>query len=267
MTDDRAAATHVHERAGLAIAMAMIAGCVDGVGYFVLSHLFTAHMSGNSVAFGGALGQGTWTEVLRRGFPIPLFIIGVGTGGAIIEIGFRRGHHRTMSLLLGMEVLLLTAFVLGARADLHGGVVPSSGPAFYGLAAALTLAMGIQTAGLQRIGGKTVRTTYVTGMLTQFAEESVVFAFWLHDERAARGQREIRRWISLVRSRDPLNRAVLLAAIWTGYIAGAVTGGALDLRIHAWALTPAIAALVAVIAVDQRRPIHVPGDIQAAVGG
>jgi len=120
-----------------------VAGCVDAVGYLVLSHVFTAHMSGNSVGFGAALGSGDWTEAFRRGFPIPLFVIGVATGGAIIEVGARRGLRRTMSLVLVIEESLLLAFMIGRRPVLRHGTVPSGdGTTFDGLVALLSWRWG-----------------------------------------------------------------------------------------------------------------------------
>ncbi len=256
----------MRERGGLAVAMAGAAGCVDAVGYLVLAHLFTAHMSGNSVAFGADLGRGVWGEVLRRGFPIPLFVLGVAAGGVAIEAGHRRGLRCTMSLVLLVEAALLGAFVGGAELVARRGVVaPSAGPPYYWLASMLTVAMGLQTAALQRVGGRAVRTTYVTGMLTRFAEESVVFLFWFRDERRARGRRRMREWARSVREHRRVNRAVLLAAIWSGYLAGAVCGGVLDARVHGWAVTPALVVIAAVIVTDQRHPIHGSADVRAAI--
>ncbi len=255
-------------RGRVAVAMAAVAGCVDAVGYLVLSHVFTAHMSGNSVGFGAALGSGDWTEAFRRGFPIPLFVIGVATGGTIIEVGARRGLRRTMSLVLVIEVSLLLAFMIGGRPVLRHGTVPSGdGTTFDGLVALLTLAMGMQTATLQRVGGRTVRTTYVTGMLTSLAEESVAFAFWLRDERRQRERRRRRRdWARHIRAQPPFNRAALLAAVWCAYITGAIVGGALELQSSTWALAPAILVIALVIALDQHRPIHGRADLDAAMG-
>ncbi len=115
--------------------MAAGAGCVDAVGYFVLDPVFTAHMSGNSVASRAEAGRADWAEVLRRGFPVPLFL-GVASGGVLIESKLRRGHRRTLSTVLGIEAVLLVAFMVGGRLALDNGVVPTEeGAAFYGLVA------------------------------------------------------------------------------------------------------------------------------------
>jgi uncharacterized membrane protein YoaK (UPF0700 family) len=258
--------TRQRQKGVLAIVMAAIAGSVDAVGYLVLARLFTAHMSGNSVAFGAEVSQGRWGEVLRRGFPIPLFVLGVATGGVLIEAGSRRGIRRTMSLVLVLEAVLLVAFMLGESLTTRGGAVPTGHPPYFALAGTLTFAMGLQTAALQRVAGRTVRTTYVTGMLTRLAEESVVFAFWFRDERRARGHRRMRQWARAVQGQRPFNRAALLGAIWTGYITGAIAGGALHEGVHAWALAPAVGTIALVVAVDQRSPIHGARDVHAAIG-
>ncbi len=53
-----------------------------------------------------------------------------------------------------------------------------------------------------------MRTTYVTGMLTRLAEESVVSGFWLRDERRAHPRRAA-GWVAHVRRQQPFNRAAL----------------------------------------------------------
>ena len=78
------------EKAWLALLLAGVAGAVDAVGYLLLLHLFTAHMSGNSVAMGLSIGQTQWQTALLRAIPIPLFVFGVALGTAVIEIAIRQ---------------------------------------------------------------------------------------------------------------------------------------------------------------------------------
>ncbi|MDQ2798914.1 MAG: DUF1275 family protein [Armatimonadota bacterium] len=66
----------VQEKARLGLLLAWVAGGVDATGFLTLAHLFTAHMSGNSVALAVSAAQGHWMEAARRAFPIPLFVVG-----------------------------------------------------------------------------------------------------------------------------------------------------------------------------------------------
>ena len=59
------------------VSLAAVGGYVDAVGFLTLFHVFTAHMSGNSVWFGSSLGLGDWRIGLHHLFPIPLFVVGV----------------------------------------------------------------------------------------------------------------------------------------------------------------------------------------------
>ncbi|MGE3809415.1 MAG: DUF1275 family protein, partial [Gemmataceae bacterium] len=43
---------HRHDQAGFTLLLTWSAGIVDGVGFLILFHMFTAHMSGNSIAMG-----------------------------------------------------------------------------------------------------------------------------------------------------------------------------------------------------------------------
>jgi uncharacterized membrane protein YoaK (UPF0700 family) len=85
------------EKAWLAVLLAWVAGFVDAVGYLSLSHLFLAHMSGNSAAMGAYFGQGRWGAAFHRAFPIPMFVLGVAAGAALNEAASRRGVRSLFS--------------------------------------------------------------------------------------------------------------------------------------------------------------------------
>ena len=167
--------------ARLAFALAWAGGMVDATGFLTLAHRFTAHMSGNSAALGAYIGIGDWAEALRRLTPIPLFVVGVGIGAALIEAAARLGIRSSLSVALAVEGLLLLGFRIFGGSGLHPGA-PSASAAwqFDLLTAFLALAMGVQGAALQRAGCATVHTTYINGMLTNLAKEVVAYAFWRH---------------------------------------------------------------------------------------
>jgi uncharacterized membrane protein YoaK (UPF0700 family) len=256
------------EKAWLAPLLAAVAGSVDAVGYLTLLHVFTAHMSGNSDAFGAELGRGNWAEVLRRGFPIPVFVLAVALGILLIELASRRGVRSTAALVLSIEAALLVAFIgFGSSGFRHDTIDVSHGWAFYGLVALLVLAMGLQNAALQRVRGETVHTTFVTGVLMDLAHESVASLVWLWDTRPSVAVGEGRG-----RGRRPPSfaRTGVLASVWTAYALGATAGGFWLARVGLALLWVPIVVLGAIAALDLRTPLHKPpgtGGADGAAGG
>jgi uncharacterized membrane protein YoaK (UPF0700 family) len=180
---------------------------------------------------------------LARAAPIPLFVIGVAGGAMLIEVLARRGVRSTAAVVLGLEAcLLLAVLVLGDAALSHGQVAAQKGWTFYGLIVLAATAMGLQTSALRRLAGQTVRTTFVTGMLTHLGEEAAKFA--LPSSRPSASASRLR----------------LLALVWVCYAAGAVCGGWAHDQWSVNALVVPLVILVVLVGVDLVRPIHGPGD-------
>jgi uncharacterized membrane protein YoaK (UPF0700 family) len=200
-----------------AVALACVAGFLDVVGYLTLAHLFTAHMTGNTSKLGAALGHGDLGAALPLALAPPLFAAGVAAGTVLVDT------RRAKSPLL-LEAALVTAFMtVGGLAGRDGDTVSSPYP-YYVLEACATLALGLQTAALTDVGGTTIRTSYVSGVLTNLTQGAV------------------RR----LRGRDDRKPLALLATILFLYLAGA-TAGALSLRtLSFWCLAFPLAALLAV---------------------
>lgn len=245
------------EKAWLAVLLAAVAGSVDAVGFLTLAHLFTAHMSGNTVGMGAYLGQRQWGEAFRRGFPVPLFVLGVVCGAGITETAVRRGARSPLAPAFGLEALLLVAFIFFGGGLALGGDVPG-GPEFYTLAALLAFAMGLQSATLRRVGHRTIRTTYVTGMLTNFGEQFVACLFWLGAKRRGRRSPSVLKSFRSTSPRESLARMLLYGGVWVGYVCGAVVAGLAESRWAARSLLLPLGGLLLVIALDLIRPIFVP---------
>jgi uncharacterized membrane protein YoaK (UPF0700 family) len=244
------------ERAWLAVVLGAVGGFVDAIGFLTLARLFTAHMSGNSASLGANLGQGRWGEALHRTTPIPCFIAGIMLGVAVIEVARRAGVRSSMSLALALEGLLLLAFRVYGAPHMHAGEIHTGAGWQFGLLVGLlAAAMGVQTAALQRVGPWTVRTTYITGMLTDMAQEAVSYVFWRRDQRRGAPDAGPDR---LVHEPPSFVRVALLAGVWCVYIAGAVCGGLLLLHWGLNALLVPLLALAVVIAADLVRPIYAP---------
>lgn len=233
-------------REWLAVLLTASAGFVDAAGYLTLYHLFTAHMSGNSVGLGVNLGLGAWSEALRRGFPIPLFMIGVATGAAWrrFAIAYRIRSH--LAPLLSVEAGLLGAFMLAGGAQLRAGSVAAS-PAwrFYLLVALPVLAMGLQNAAIRRVGRLTIHTTYVTAMLSSLAEEAVTGIIALAQLLGRPRQQRLEG----IR-RDSFAMPLFIACLCGGYLLGGILGAYLEQRWQLRALLAPLLLLAFLIAVD-----------------
>jgi uncharacterized membrane protein YoaK (UPF0700 family) len=150
----------------LALLLAAVAGFTDVVGYLTLHQVFTAHMTGNTSKLGIALGRSDGGAALPLASAVLLFSAGVISGTVACELG------RRWQALLG-EAVLLTAFMaVAATAVKHGTVPGHTLMGFYLLLALATGALGVQTAALTHIGAATVRTSYISGVLTNLAQSA-----------------------------------------------------------------------------------------------
>lgn len=204
----------------LALGLAGVAGFVDVVGYLTLHHLFTAHLTGNASKLGVALGHGRLADAGPLAAVPVLFALGVAGGTVASDSG------RAWAAIAA-EFGLVAAFMGYGSTVVHRGLgPPETSASFYGLAALATVALGLQTAALTRIDDATVRTSYVSGMITRLAQ-------------------------GLVRRRGPGDVPLrLLAAIPFAYVTGATLGAWTLGRSGVWCLgiplgVLAVAAVVA----------------------
>jgi len=125
------------EKAALALAITWVAGFVDAVGYLLLSHIYTANMSGNSVSVGLHAALLNWSEVAREGWPVLMFVAGLVFCALIHETGKRAGIVATSSITFALEAALLAAFIPLSLAHLHGGQVQTQSASLFYLIVAL----------------------------------------------------------------------------------------------------------------------------------
>ena len=240
----------------LALLLAAVAGFVDAVGYLTLNHLFTAHMSGNSARLGVYAGLSDLAAAAPMAAAVLLFVIGIAAGTAVHEIAVRRGVRATTALLLGVQAVLLAAFIVYGRTviDADGHVPVTSWRDFYLLSSLVILSIGFQVCALQRVAGRTTRTAYVSGMLTKFTQEAVNWLFWCHDGDRRTEQSYLSR-AGFGSRRESVELAGLFGGIWCLYAVGAALGSYTDTRWRLWSLLLPLLALSAAAVADWRRPI------------
>jgi len=119
---------------------------------------------------------------------------------------------------------------------------------YYLLAVLSVLAMGWQNAALRRVAGVPVHTTFVTGILTHLAEESVNGWYAWRDLRRAGDARHPDDAVAVA-----FRRARLHGGVWASYLGGGVLGAFLAFRWDLWSLTLPLAVLVVLVAIDLAR--------------
>jgi uncharacterized membrane protein YoaK (UPF0700 family) len=194
------------ERTAAAILVALIAGCVDAVGFTELGGYFVSFMSGNSTRLGMHVAYQDWSSALFVGGLIALFVGGAALGALIDDLA---GRFAAASLFL------VEAALLAAAAVLIGGMRPMTGIVL------LPVAMGLSNALVLGERGARVGLTYMTGTL-------------------------VRIGTGLTRLNRPGEaRAVLLdGLLWIGLILGVALGARWQLRFGAEVLLAPAAALV-----------------------
>lgn len=148
---------------GLAAILAGVAGAVNAAGFVAVGY-YSANMTGNVSFLSEYLVTGDFALAGMFALIVVAFIAGAFASGMMINAGRRRRIRAIYAMSVIVEGILLLA--LGA-----GGLLV---PAF-GRSAALILgmsfAMGLQNAAATRISNARVRTTHVSGMVTDIGLE------------------------------------------------------------------------------------------------
>lgn len=219
------AARNTGWKRGLAVVLAAVAGFVDVVGYLLLHHLFTAHMTGNTSKLGVALGHGDLSAAVPLAVMPFLFMAGAAAATLLVDIGHRWGA-------LALQAALVAGFMgYGSTVVRHGTVPGHTLTGFYPLAALATVSLGMQSAALTEVRGATVRTSYISGVLTNIAQSTVRR---LAGRKA--GHRQLR----------------LLGFLCIAYLAGATLGSYTLGHLDVWCLAIPLGVLLTAAALDRR---------------
>jgi len=227
------------ERINLAVAMTWAAGFIDLVGFVSLYDVYTAHMSGNTVAMARHVAKLQWTGVVRDGWPIAMFLFGLLLGAFIYEAEARRRIKVPFPPAIGLEAILIGIFIAaGIGSGFKANIPPQPADKFFLMVALLAISMGLQNVVVRRVGGINVYTTFVTGMLVKFAESLAEYLFWLRDRTRGRFRNRILKVLRVSPRTASLQHAALTLGLWAAYLAGAVCGG---ISVQRWALLGMIA--------------------------
>ena len=149
----------------LGAVLAFVAGATNAGGFLAVGQ-YTSHMTGLVSAMADNIVLGHTSVVLAALAALLTFVAGAMTTAIIVNWGMRRHLRSAYSLPLLLEAAALLVFgLLGASLGLHTAwLVPVT-------VLLLCFMMGLQNAVISKISHAEIRTTHVTGLVTDLGIE------------------------------------------------------------------------------------------------
>ncbi len=193
----------------LGLLLAFNAGAVNAGGFLVV-HLYTSHMTGFLSSLADNLVLGQMKLVLGAIGALWAFMSGAGTTAIMINWARQRRLRSTFALPLLLVAVLMLLFGLVGAITLNWPT-PFAVPLTVLL---LSFIMGLQNATVTKMSAAQIRTTHMTGTITDLGIELGKLLYWNHSaERPEQRVRANRQRLGLF--------AGLTAMFLVGGIAGA----------------------------------------------
>jgi uncharacterized membrane protein YoaK (UPF0700 family) len=134
-------------------ALTVTAGCINAVGFLGQHHQALSHLSGTVTVLGIGLGQTNYDVAFHAFSVLVAFFLGCVVSGAIIrQSSLRLGRRYGVALSLEAAALFLSVYFLRRGANTGDYLA--------------ALACGLQNAMVTTYSGSAMRTTHMTGMVT-----------------------------------------------------------------------------------------------------
>ncbi len=221
-----ASAYSFRQKSRLAISLSWVAGYTNVI-VFIVCGVATSHTTGNVTRFGQTLVQRNTAVATFYGYMILCFLGGAVASALMTEGARRRGARSKYMLPVAVQAAMLCALALlidyyqVARTWETGAAAGTA--ATYWITGLASFAMGLQNATITTVSGAVVRTTHLTGVVTDFGLEGVRYALWAWDRGRGRRGRAHRVW-RVSRRHPGLLRLLLLASIFGSFLFGVVAG-------------------------------------------
>lgn len=227
----------------LAMVLAFVAGATDAGGYLAVRH-YSSHMSGilSSMADNLALGD---IALLVAGFSAMLaFLMGAAFTAIAVNWGRRQSMGSEYVFPLIMEAVLLGCFgLMGGFFEHPSRILVST------VTLLLCFTMGLQNAIITKISHAEIRTTHVTGIVTDIGIELGKLFYW---------NRSMSHPCKPIVRADRQKLRLLLSLIGLFFVGGAI--GALSFRhvgfLFFLPLSALLLVLVGVPMLDDLRRAH-----------
>ncbi|MDD2544678.1 MAG: YoaK family protein [Burkholderiaceae bacterium] len=157
----------------LGLLLAFNAGAVNAGGFLVV-HLYTSHMSGFVSMLADNLVLGNMALVLGALGALLSFLSGAATTAVMVNWARQRRLHGSYALPLLLEALLMLVFGLVGAVTLLWRT-PFAVPMTVLL---LSFIMGLQNATVTKMSSSQIRTTHMTGVVTDLGIELGKMLYW-----------------------------------------------------------------------------------------
>jgi len=214
--------------AWLSFGLAFVGGYGDAAS-FVLAKTFTGHVTGNLVLGAIAIAAHDWRAMLGHLSAIVTFLIGVLLSAIIVRSLKAWPSWPLLPTIMGIEVILIVAASLALASGVTHGIEI--------FVIFVSLALGLQNGAFRHVGGISVHTTYLTGMITSLiSTEAEKYSFEVHSPPAKAAD----------------SKMGLLCKIWIAFVLGAATGAAMVFHFKALGMLGAALLLIALILTNSR---------------
>lgn len=165
--------------AGAAL-LAFLAGIINVAGFLGIQHAGITHLTGTTTLLGMAVATGDGAQVLHFAAMIGAYLAGTVASGMVIRDSTLKLGRRYGVVLVAEALLLVAAVPLLGAENLLGDYLASA-------------ACGLQNAMVSTYSGAVLRTTHVSGTLTDLG---IFFGHWLRGVPVDR--RRVRLLLALV---------------------------------------------------------------------
>jgi uncharacterized membrane protein YoaK (UPF0700 family) len=156
----------------LGMVLALIAGAINAGGFLAVQQ-YTSHMTGIVSAMADQVALGAYPLALGGLAALCAFLAGAASSALMVNYARRHGMHSEYAFPLLVEAALLLGFgLLGPRlAAVHGIVVSLT-------VMLLCFIMGLQNALITKLSHAEIRTTHITGIVTDIGIELGRMLYW-----------------------------------------------------------------------------------------
>lgn len=193
----------------LGVSLAFVAGALNAGGFLAVGQ-YTSHMTGIVSSAADNIVLGNAALVSAGLLSLASFVSGAATTACLVNYARRNGWQGIYATPLLIEALLLLAFgLVGTTLHRHEFIAVSL------TAILLCYAMGLQNALITKISNAEIRTTHVTGLVTDMGIEIGKLLYWNGPARLGDAPRV------LANRRKLRVHALLVGAFFCGGLAGA----------------------------------------------